>query len=66
MINMGFEPDVQNILKYLPVTNQKPDTDDAEDEEKLKANFASKNKYRQVGFLVSLFIRSSLFETIHS
>jgi ATP-dependent RNA helicase DDX23/PRP28 len=48
MINMGFEPDVQNILSNLPVTNQKPDNDEAEDEVKLKMNFASKNKYRQV------------------
>ena len=45
---MGFEPDVQQILKYLPVTNEKPDTEDAEDAEKLLANFMSKNKYRQV------------------
>ncbi|CAL1288001.1 unnamed protein product [Larinioides sclopetarius] len=42
MIDMGFEPDVQKILEYMPVTNQKPDTDDAEDEEKLLANFNSK------------------------
>lgn len=47
MINMGFEEAVQAILKYLPVSNQKPDTEEAEDEEKLKANFATKNKYRQ-------------------
>ncbi|XP_076326667.1 putative ATP-dependent RNA helicase DDX23 [Tachypleus tridentatus] len=47
MIDMGFEPDVQRILDYMPVTNQKPDSDEIEDEEKLLANFASKNKYRQ-------------------
>ncbi|UYV66424.1 DDX23 [Cordylochernes scorpioides] len=47
MIDMGFEADVQKILDHMPVTNQKPDTDEAEDEEKLLANFASKNKYRQ-------------------
>ncbi|KAL1439025.1 hypothetical protein MTO96_047493 [Rhipicephalus appendiculatus] len=47
MIDMGFEGEVQKILDYMPVTNQKPDTDDAEDEEKLLANFASKHKYRQ-------------------
>jgi len=46
MINMGFEPDVQNILNYLPVSNQKPDSEEAEDEEKLKINFTTKNKYR--------------------
>lgn len=47
MINMGFEPDVQSILKFLPVSNQKPDTEEAEDIEALKANFASKHKFRQ-------------------
>lgn len=51
---MGFEEAVQAILKYLPVSNQKPDTEDAEDEEKLKANFASKNKYRQVNLCLFL------------
>ncbi|KAG8231675.1 hypothetical protein J437_LFUL007449, partial [Ladona fulva] len=38
---------VQKILEFMPVTNQKPDTDDAEDESKLMANFNSKSKYRQ-------------------
>ncbi|XP_067302844.1 probable ATP-dependent RNA helicase DDX23 [Pseudorasbora parva] len=48
MIDMGFEPDVQKILEYIPVTNQKPDTDDAEDPEKMMQNFESgKHKYRQ-------------------
>lgn len=47
MIDMGFEPDVQKILEYLPVTNQKPDTEEAEDSSKLLANFATKKKYRQ-------------------
>lgn len=47
MIDMGFEPDVQKILDHMPVTNLKPDTEDAEDEEKLIANFKSKNKFRQ-------------------
>lgn len=57
MIDMGFEPDVQKILEYMPVTNQKPDTDEAEDEKILLANFNSKNKYRQVGILSYLFFR---------
>jgi len=48
MINMGFEPDVQKILMNLPVSNMKPDTDEAEDETILRQNFASKDKYRQV------------------
>ncbi|KAK7881667.1 hypothetical protein WMY93_030076 [Mugilogobius chulae] len=48
MIDMGFEPDVQKILEYIPVTNQKPDTDEAEDPEKMMLNFESgKHKYRQ-------------------
>lgn len=47
MIDMGFEPDVQKILEYMPVTNLKPDTDEAEDTEKLMENFFTKNKYRQ-------------------
>lgn len=47
MIDMGFEPDVQKILEYLPVTNLKPDTDDAEDSQKMLANFNTVHKYRQ-------------------
>lgn len=47
MIDMGFEPDVQKILEYMPVTNLKPDTDEAEDETTLMQNFYSKKKYRQ-------------------
>ena len=47
MIDMGFEPDVQKVLDHMPVTNAKPDTDEAEDEAALIANFKSKNKYRQ-------------------
>jgi len=45
---MGFEEDVKKILDFMPVTNQKPDTEEAEDEELLMSNFFSKNKYRQV------------------
>lgn len=29
-LDMGFEPDVKRILEYLPVTNQKPDSELAE------------------------------------
>uniref|UniRef100_T1J8Z4 Probable ATP-dependent RNA helicase DDX23 n=1 Tax=Strigamia maritima TaxID=126957 RepID=T1J8Z4_STRMM len=47
MIDMGFEPDVQKILEYMPVTNQKPDNEDAENDAKMMKNFNSKNKYRQ-------------------
>jgi len=48
MIDMGFEPDVQKILEYMPVTNIKPDTEEAEDGKFLLANYNSKNKFRQV------------------
>lgn len=47
MIDMGFEPDVQKILDYMPVTNVKPDNEEAENEEMLKQNWQTKNKYRQ-------------------
>ena len=47
MINMGFEPDVQKILDFLPVSNLKPDTEEAEDTNHLLANFATKKKFRQ-------------------
>ncbi|XP_014206061.1 probable ATP-dependent RNA helicase DDX23 [Copidosoma floridanum] len=46
MIDMGFEPDVQRILDFMPVTNLKPDNEDAENEEKLLANYNTKKKYR--------------------
>lgn len=48
MLDMGFEPDVNRILEFIPVTNLKPDTEDAEDETKLMENFTSKKKFRQV------------------
>lgn len=47
MIDMGFEPDVQKILEFMPVTNLKPDTEEAEDATKLMENFNTKKKYRQ-------------------
>ena len=47
MIDMGFEPDIQKILDHMPVTNSKPDTEEAEDETTLLANLKSKNKFRQ-------------------
>lgn len=56
MIDMGFEPDVQKILEYMPVTNLKPDNEDAEDESKLLANYYSKKKYRQVNLLFNINI----------
>lgn len=47
MIDMGFEAEVQKILDFLPVSNQKPDTEEAEDDTKMMQNFTSKKKYRQ-------------------
>ena len=48
MIDMGFEPDIQKILTHLPVSNEKPDTEEAEDGSKMLQNFGTKQKYRQV------------------
>lgn len=60
MIDMGFEPDVQKILEYIPVTNQKPDTEEAEDPEKMMMNFESgKHKYRQVCLFDKRFIKTA-------
>lgn len=57
MLDMGFEPEVNRILEFIPVTNLKPDTDEAEDETKLLENFATRNKYRQVvWFFLHMFV----------
>ncbi|KAF9179618.1 DEAD (Asp-Glu-Ala-Asp) box polypeptide 23 [Haplosporangium sp. Z 767] len=49
MIDMGFEADVNFILDALPVSNLKPDTDDAEDASKMTMAIddESNQKYRQ-------------------
>lgn len=47
MIDMGFEGDVKDILEYMPVSNIKPDTQDAENEKFLTENWGSVDKYRQ-------------------
>ena len=48
MIDMGFETDVNFILSSLPVTNLKPDTEDAENPEKMLQNAnSSKGCFRQ-------------------
>ena len=51
MIDMGFEPEVQKILEHLPVSNVKPDSEDAEDPEKLLA-YMGKDRFRQVCLLL--------------
>lgn len=53
MIDMGFEPDVQKILEHMPVSNTKPDTEDAEDEDILRQNWHSKDKYRQTAMFTA-------------
>lgn len=55
MIDMGFEPDVQKILEFMPVTNLKPDNEDAEDATKLMENFNTRKKYRQT-VMVSIIV----------
>jgi len=47
----------------MPVTNLKPDNEDAENEEKLLANYNTKKKYRQVyeKFLNLLYSLSSFY-----
>ena len=47
MIDMGFEPDVQKILEHLPMSNVKPDSEGAEDPEKL-LTYMGKDKFGQV------------------
>lgn len=47
MIDMGFEESVNKILDALPVTNEKPDTDEAEDAQLMKRYLGGKDKYRQ-------------------
>lgn len=45
---MGFEESLQQVLDYLPLTNMKPDSEEAEDIEKLNIKLGSREKYRQV------------------
>ncbi|KAL1916703.1 uncharacterized protein VTP21DRAFT_5407 [Calcarisporiella thermophila] len=47
MIDMGFENDVNFILDALPVSNIKPDTEDAEDAAKMSAKLIGGRKFRQ-------------------
>ncbi|KAF9912790.1 mRNA splicing protein prp28 [Linnemannia zychae] len=49
MIDMGFETDVNFILDALPLSNLKPDTDDAEDASKMTKAIGNEThkKYRQ-------------------
>ncbi|KAF9879273.1 pre-mRNA-splicing ATP-dependent RNA helicase PRP28 [Colletotrichum karsti] len=47
MIDLGFEDSVNKILDALPVTNEKPDTDDAENAAMMKRYLGGRDKYRQ-------------------
>ncbi|KAI1768311.1 DEAD-domain-containing protein [Hypoxylon sp. FL1150] len=47
MIDMGFEEPVNKILDALPVTNEKPDTDAAEDAQLMSRHLGGKDRYRQ-------------------
>ncbi|KAM0332164.1 hypothetical protein ACHAQA_002439 [Verticillium albo-atrum] len=47
MIDLGFEEPVNKILDALPVTNEKPDTDDAENAQLMKRYLGGKDRYRQ-------------------
>ncbi|QDS67539.1 mRNA splicing protein prp28 [Venturia effusa] len=47
MIDLGFEEPVNKILEALPVQNEKPDTDAAEDASTMQAYIGGKLRYRQ-------------------
>ncbi|RYO84633.1 hypothetical protein DL764_009299 [Monosporascus ibericus] len=47
MIDMGFEESVNKILDALPVTNEKPDTEEAENAQLMSRHLGGKDRYRQ-------------------
>lgn len=47
MIDQGFEEPLTKILEALPVTNEKPDTDDAENPQLMTRYLGGKDRYRQ-------------------
>ncbi|KAF8866415.1 pre-mRNA-splicing ATP-dependent RNA helicase PRP28 [Acephala macrosclerotiorum] len=47
MIDLGFEESVNKILDALPVGNEKPDTDDAENPQAMSRHLGGKDRYRQ-------------------
>ncbi|KAI9854570.1 MAG: mRNA splicing protein prp28 [Vezdaea acicularis] len=47
MIDLGFEEPVNKILDALPVSNEKPDTEEAEDAEEMRKHLGNRNRYRQ-------------------
>ena len=47
MIDLGFEEPVNKILDALPFSNEKPDTEEAEDPRMMSRHVAGKDRYRQ-------------------
>jgi len=47
MIDLGFEEPVNKILDALPVTNEKPDSEAAEDGRAMSQRLGGKDRYRQ-------------------
>lgn len=47
MIDMGFEEPVNKILDALPVTNEKPDTEEAENPRAMSQHLGGRDRYRQ-------------------
>lgn len=47
MIDLGFEEPVNKILDALPVANEKPDTEEAEDAVLMSKHLGGKDRYRQ-------------------
>lgn len=47
MIDLGFEEPVNKILDALPVSNEKPDTEEAEDSRAMSQHIGGKERYRQ-------------------
>lgn len=47
MIDMGFEEPVNKILSALPASNEKPDTDDAENATAMSRHLGGQDRYRQ-------------------
>ncbi|CAG8658224.1 12275_t:CDS:10, partial [Ambispora leptoticha] len=47
MIDMGFETDVNTILDALPVSNVKPDTEEAENPAEMLKKLGQRERYRQ-------------------
>ncbi|KAK0632840.1 P-loop containing nucleoside triphosphate hydrolase protein [Immersiella caudata] len=47
MIDQGFEEPLTKILDAMPVTNEKPDTDDAENAQLMSQYLGGKDRYRQ-------------------